>query len=164
MLSNARWAVVDRRTPARRASSDHFGTSIKGYLRYQYYHQRVTQPLILQQLTEWGVEISSGHISRIPIEDKAGFHAVKDTLLTAGINISTYIQNEQAWTDHLQRLGIPQERHIRIATEGTLLGTLNANGFFLASVVGLVGKNVMLQGDLSDAHSRRISIQHRIVQ
>lgn len=187
----------------------HFGTVLKGYILYQYYHQRVTQPLILQQLTELGIDISSGHISRILTEDKDDFHAEKDALLTAGINHSTCIQvddtgarhngkngycthvgndefawfastasksrinflqllrgvsvdytinptaidymraedlpqtplalieqnsqslfeDEPAWTDHLQRLGIHNERHVRIATEGALLGTLAANGF-----------------------------------
>ena len=187
----------------------HFGTLLKGYILYQYDHQRVTQPLILQQLTEWGVDISSGQIRRILTEDKADFHAEKDALLSAGINHSAYIQvddtgarhngkngycthvgneafawfastesksrinflqllrgpsvgytinpaaidymraeglpqtplalieqnpqsvfeDEPAWTDHLQRLGINNERHLRIATEGALLGTLVANGF-----------------------------------
>ncbi|MCP3877746.1 MAG: hypothetical protein GY701_05050, partial [Sulfitobacter sp.] len=37
--------------------------------------------------------------------------------------------DEQAWEKHLQRLKITNERHIRIATEGALLGTLVANGF-----------------------------------
>ena len=187
----------------------HFGTLLKGFILYQYYHQRVTQPLILQQLTEWGVDISSGQISRILTEEKADFHAEKDALLTTGINNGTYIQvddtgsrhdgkngycthvgnedfawfastgsksrinflqllratsvdytinaaaldymraerlpksalariaqspqsvfeDEQAWTDHLPRLGISKERHVRIATEGALLGTLIDNGF-----------------------------------
>ena len=66
----------------------HFGTLLKGFILYQYYHQRVTQPLILQQLTEWGVAISSGQISRILTEEKADFHAEKDALLRAGINSS----------------------------------------------------------------------------
>ena len=187
----------------------HFGITLKGYILYQYYHQRVTQPLILQQLTEWEIDISSGQISNILTENKEGFHAEKDELLTAGINHSTYIQvddtgsrhqgkngycthignaafawfsstrsksrinflellrgaelgyainaaaldymrteglpqgplaligqNEDtlfddsgAWTDYLQQRGITNERHVRIATEGALLGLLVANGF-----------------------------------
>jgi uncharacterized coiled-coil protein SlyX len=187
----------------------HFGTLLKGFILYRYYHQRVTQPLILQQLTEWGVAISSGQISRILTEEKADFHAEKDALLRAGINSSRYIQvddtgsrhdgkngycthignqdfawfastgsksrinflqllratsvdytinaaaldymraeglsktalariaqsphsvfaDEQAWTDHLPRLGIRTQRHVRIATEGALLGTLIDQGF-----------------------------------
>jgi hypothetical protein len=36
----------------------HFGITLKSHILYQYYHQRATQPLILQQLTEWGIDIS----------------------------------------------------------------------------------------------------------
>jgi hypothetical protein len=78
----------------------HFGTPLKGFILYQYYHQRVTQPLILQQLSEWGIEISSGQISRILTEDKADFHAEKDALLTAGIKNSTYIQVDDTGSRH----------------------------------------------------------------
>jgi len=55
----------------------HFGITLKSHILYQYYHQRVTQPLILQQLTEWGIDISSGQISRILTEDKECFPALK---------------------------------------------------------------------------------------
>ena len=41
----------------------HFDATLESYILYQHHHQRVTQPLILQQLTEWGIDISSGKIS-----------------------------------------------------------------------------------------------------
>ena len=37
--------------------------------------------------------------------------------------------DEPAWADYLQQLEITDNRHVRIATEGVLLGTLMANGF-----------------------------------
>lgn len=193
----------------------HFGITLKAFILYQYVHQRVTQPLILQQLSEFGIDISSGQISRILIEDKEDFHTEKEELLTAGINNSRYIQvddtgsrhdgkngycthignqdfawfssthcksrinflgllrgaavdytinpkaidylrreglpkeplarieqnmgcvfdDEVAWEDHLRRLKITRQRHIRLATEGALLGTLFANGFPLDLVI-----------------------------
>lgn len=186
----------------------HFGTTLRSYILYQHHHQRVTQPLILQQLTEWGIAISSGQISHILIEDKASFHTEKDELLSAGINHSNYLHvddtgsrhdgkngycthignasfawfcstrsksrinflellrgpvldytinhaahqymcaqklpreslvairqskdqifaDEAAWKEHLEKLKITNQRHIRIATEGALLGTLDASG------------------------------------
>ena len=189
--------------------NSHFGITLKSHILYQYYHQRVTQPLILQQLTEWGIDISSGQISRILTEQNDPFHAEKDALLSAGINHSDYIQvddtgsrhngkngycthignqafawfsstrsksrinflkllrgaavdytintaaldymkaerlpqrpllaigqsegqtfeDETAWKQHLRQLKIRNKRHIRIATEGALLGTLFACGF-----------------------------------
>jgi hypothetical protein len=187
----------------------HFGITLKSYILYQYYHQRATQPLILQQLSEWEIDISSGQISRILTEDKECFHTEKDELLSAGINNSDYIHvddtgsrhdgkngycthignesfawfsstqsksrinflellrgsavdytispaaldymrtqglpqgplaaiehsvgqtfdDEAAWEEHLQQLKITKKRHIRIATEGALLGTLVICGF-----------------------------------
>ena len=187
----------------------HFGINLKGYIIYQYYHQRVTQPLILQQLTEWDVNISSGQISNILIKNKEHFHTEKDELLSAGIKNSSYIHvddtgsrhdgkngycthigneafawfsstrsksrinflellrgtaldytinstaldymriqglpqqpltaitqddnatfaNESEWNTYLQQLKITSTRHVRIATEGALLGTLSSSGF-----------------------------------
>ena len=187
----------------------HFGITLRSYILYQHNHQRVTQPLILQQLTEWGIDISSGQISHLLIEDKESFHTEKDELLSAGINNSSYLHvddtgsrhdgkngycthignesfawfsstqsksrvnflellrgpaldytindaagnymraqklpqepldaivqskkqcfdDEDAWKKHLAGLKITNNRHIRIATEGALLGTLDACGF-----------------------------------
>ncbi|MCP5015187.1 MAG: transposase [Ketobacter sp.] len=187
----------------------HFGITLRSYILYQHNHQRVTQPLILQQLTEWGIDISSGQISRFLIEGKEPFHTEKDELLSAGINNSSYLHvddtgsrhdgkngycthignesfawfsstqsksrvnflellrgpaldytindvagnymhaqklprepleaivqskkqhfdDEEAWKEHLVELKITNKRHIRIATEGALLSTLNACGF-----------------------------------
>jgi len=215
---NTRYRLARYRTPEGESligalpeelQGSHFGVALKGYILYQYYHQRVTQPLIGQQLSEWEIDISSGQISRILTEDKECFHGEKDALLTAGINHSHYIQvddtgsrhdgkngycthigndafawfsstrsksrinflqllravavdytinpaaldymrteglpqrplaaigrsvgatfgDEQAWEKHLQQLKIAKKRHIRIATEGALLGTLIASGF-----------------------------------
>jgi len=107
---NTRYRLARYRTPDGQAligklpqavrQGGHFGITLKGYILYQYYHQRVTQPLILQQLTEWGVAISSGHISRILTEEKADFHAEKDALLSAGIHHSAYIQVDDTGARH----------------------------------------------------------------
>ncbi len=42
---------------------------------------------------------------------------------------SILFHDEEAWEVHLAQLNITNNRHIRIATEGALLGTLSANGF-----------------------------------
>ena len=78
----------------------HFGPTLRRYILYQHHHQRVTQPLILQQLAAWGIAISSGQISHILIEDKEHFHAEKDALLTAGINHSRYLQVDDTGSRH----------------------------------------------------------------
>ena len=59
----------------------HFGSNLESFVLYQYYHAHVTQPLLLEQLQEWGMDISVGQISRILIENKEQFHAEKDAIL-----------------------------------------------------------------------------------
>lgn len=215
---NTRYRLARYRTPEGKTltgvlpeelQGSHFGILLKSHILYQYYHQRVTQPLILQQLIEWGIDISSGQISQLLTEGKERFHVEKEALLTAGINHSDYIHvddtgsrhdgkngycthignesfawfsstrsksrinflellrgaavdyiinpaaldymraqglpqellemiehseepvfdNEKGWTEYLAKLKITNKRHIRIATEGALLGTLAACGF-----------------------------------
>ncbi|MBV6341915.1 IS66 family transposase, partial [Candidatus Magnetobacterium casense] len=161
------------------------------------------------QLHEFGVDISSGQLSRILVEGHDNFHKEKEDILTTGLEISYYINvddtgarhdgqngvcthvgnelfawfkstesksrinflellrgsqndyhiNEDAlaymeaqklpkaklqilkedslkifiakeqWEKHLQKVGITQQHHIRIATEGALVGSVLENGF-----------------------------------
>jgi hypothetical protein len=186
----------------------HFGSTLVSFILYQYYHAHVTQPLIREELLEFGVDISTGQINRILIEGKDVFHAEKDEILSAGLDVSgyvhvddtgarhkgqngycTHIGNElfawfestesksrinfltllrgkytdyvlgddafeymvaqklpkaqfelltchdrrhfgarQEWESTLQELGIISERHVRIATEGALLGSVLEHG------------------------------------
>jgi hypothetical protein len=50
--------VVGELPPAVAAS--HFGPSLASFILYQYYHGRVTQPLLVEQLHEFGIDISTG--------------------------------------------------------------------------------------------------------
>ncbi|WP_198264452.1 transposase [sulfur-oxidizing endosymbiont of Gigantopelta aegis] len=100
----ARYKTPDGDTCIGKLSFDthigHFGHTLQSYIVYQYYHQRVTQPLIIQQLTELGFDISTGQINEILIHDKDHFHTEKNTLLTAGINNSTYIHVDDTGSRH----------------------------------------------------------------
>jgi len=78
----------------------HFGYRLKSYIIYQYYHQRVTQPLIKQQMDELGIDISSGMINQILIHGKKHFHTEKNALLTSGLNTSTYIHVDDTGSRH----------------------------------------------------------------
>ncbi|MGB9499086.1 MAG: transposase, partial [Dissulfuribacterales bacterium] len=40
----------------------HYDIGLVRYILYQYYHADVTQPLILEQLLEFGIDISSGQV------------------------------------------------------------------------------------------------------
>jgi hypothetical protein len=187
----------------------HFSPELRGFILQQNYHCHVTQPLLLDELRDLRVDISSGEISRILTENHDVFHGEKDGILPAGLEVSGHIhvddtsarhagkngycthigndlfawfestdsksrinflkllrnvhgdyvinddaleymaqqslpqslleklaiddikhlQNEDQWTMHLNHAGICNERHVRIATEGALLGSILHHGF-----------------------------------
>jgi Transposase IS66 family len=185
----------------------HFGPDLTTFILHQYHHQHVTQPLLLEQLRQLGIDISAGQLNRILTEGKEAFHQEKAELLPVGLACSSYVQtddttarhqgqkgfcthvgnelfayfestdsksrlnflqvlrgghtdyaitdeavaywqrqklpqalittlaagatsfaDEQAWQAHLLKAGLGDERHVRIATEGALLGSLIAHG------------------------------------
>ncbi len=216
----------------------HFDRILRVFILHQYHHAHVTQPLILEQLLEWGVDISAGQLSRIITEGKETFHAEKEELLRAGLAHSTHIhvddtgarhqgkngycthignelfayfastdsksrlnflnllraghedyvlndealsymkaqklpegplalladcqevvaKDEPAWQAILEGLGITTPRHVRIATEGALLGSVLEHGWNpnLAIISDDAGQfDVMLHG-LCWIHAERL--------
>jgi uncharacterized coiled-coil protein SlyX len=188
-------------------SGSHFGPQLIGFILHQYHHQHVTQPLLLEQLRQFGIDISAGELCRILTEGKDAFHQEKAELLPAALAVSSYVEVDDtgarhrghtgactqvgnelfavfastgsksrlnfleilrgphidyvineiavaywrrhglpvavvdrlgqspdtfadlaAWRVHLQELGITGPGHVRIASEGALLGSLIAHG------------------------------------
>lgn len=193
--------------PAEVVPGSHFGPKLLAYILHQYHHNHVTQPLLLEQLGDLGIDISSGQLSRMLTEDKEVFHQEKAELLPVALTVSPYIgtddtgarhqghngfctvirndlfsyfestdsksrlnflqvlqgadrtyainemtlaywerqelsvelvqklshgprefATESAWQARLAELAVRSERHVRIATEGALLGGLVARG------------------------------------
>jgi hypothetical protein len=192
-----------------RGVDGHFSPELRRYIVYQYHQCHVTQPLLLEALREFGVDISSGQLSRILIEGHEGFHEEKQGILSAGLEVSSYINvddtgarhqgqngycthignecfawfestgsksrinflkllraghkgyhineealsymkaqklpeaqlrvlekekqkvcsNDKQWNLHLHAIGITSKWHVRIATEGALVGSIIENGF-----------------------------------
>ena len=185
----------------------HFGANLVAYVLDQYHQAQVTEPLLLEQLWEYGIDISAGQLHGILTANKDLFHQEKAEVLAAGLAVSSYIgtddtgarhqghngyctvigndlfayfessdsksrlnflqvlhgperdyainettlaywerqklpaavraqltqgpqafAGEEAWTARLAALAITDERHVRIATEGALLGGLIARG------------------------------------
>jgi hypothetical protein len=79
---------------------EHFGPTLLGYVLHQYYHGNVTQPLLLEQLHELGIDISAGQISRILTEGREAFHQEKAEVLTAGLTASSYIGVDDTGARH----------------------------------------------------------------
>jgi hypothetical protein len=193
--------------PAEVVPGSHYGPDLICFILHQYHHQHVTQPLLLEQLHQLGIDISAGELNRILTEGKDAFHQEKAELLPSALAVSDYVQvddtgarhqghngactqigneffavfastesksrlnfleilrgpytdyviNESAvaywrrqklpkavvdrfrrgrhvfadpaaWQARLRQLAITGERHVRIATEGALLGSLIAHG------------------------------------
>lgn len=193
----------------------HFAPTLVSFILEQYYHAMVTQPLLLQQLRDWDIDISSGQLSRILTEGKEQFHQEKDAVLRAGLAVSSYVNvddtgarhagkngycthigneffawfestdsksrlnfltllrtgaadyvvnedaqaylrdaafpksllglladhaqtvflDDKAWKDHLDSLGIIDQRHVKIATEAATLGSILHHGLSRALVI-----------------------------
>jgi Transposase IS66 family len=65
----------------------------------------VTQPLLREQLREWGIEISSGQLNALLQEGKERFHAEKDGLLSTGLALSAYVTVDDTGTRHQGKNG-----------------------------------------------------------
>lgn len=185
----------------------HFGANLVAYILDQYHHAQVTEPLLLEQLWEYGIDISAGQLHALLTENKERFHQERAEVLSAGLAVSSYVgtddtgarhqgkngyctvlgndlfayfessdsksrlnflhvlhgpervyainetalaywerhklpaavltplgqepqegTGEDAWAARLAALAVTDERHVRIATEGALLGGLIARG------------------------------------
>ncbi len=78
----------------------HFGPDLQAFVLYQYYGCHVTQPLILEQLTEIGVDISKGKINDILIHGKSEFHDEKERILSTGLSLSGHINVDDTGARH----------------------------------------------------------------
>jgi hypothetical protein len=78
----------------------HFGPNLVAHILYQHHHCHVTQPLLHEQLREWGVDISSGQINALLLDDKTPFHEEKDALLAVGLALSAYVTVDDSGARH----------------------------------------------------------------
>jgi len=83
----------------------HFGPILISYVLQQYYHAHVTQPLIIEELTESGIDISEGQINRILTEKREDFHTEKKEVLLAGLGVSSYISVDDTGARHKGKNG-----------------------------------------------------------
>ncbi len=83
----------------------HYGPTLVSYILHQYHHAHVTQPLLLEQLREWGIDISAGQISAIITRNKEDFHAEKETLLRVGLHHCDYIHVDDTGARHQGKNG-----------------------------------------------------------
>jgi len=78
----------------------HFGPTLTAFVLYQHYNCHVTQPLIAEQLREYGVDISAGKISDILINNKDLYHREKDQILEIGLKLSGHVNVDDTGARH----------------------------------------------------------------
>lgn len=83
----------------------HFDCTLVSFTLYQYYHAHVTQPLILDQLREFGIDISAGQVNRIITEGHEHFHEEKKEILRAGLEVSSYVNVDDTTARHQGKNG-----------------------------------------------------------
>jgi len=83
----------------------HCGPLLIGFLLYQHHHGNVTQPLLLEQLRELGIDISAGQINRILTENNDRFHQEKAELLSAGLQGAPYLGVDDTGARHQGKNG-----------------------------------------------------------
>lgn len=83
----------------------HFGFTLRSFIDYQYHHQHVTQPLLWEQLRDYGVDISTGELNRLLTENKDAFHQEKIDILSAGLAASSYIHVDDTGARHKGKNG-----------------------------------------------------------
>jgi len=83
----------------------HFGAKLISYILDQYHQAQVTEPLLLEQLWEYGIDISTGQLHRILTEHKDAFHQEKAELLAAGLAASSYIGTDDTGARHQGKNG-----------------------------------------------------------
>jgi hypothetical protein len=212
----------------------HFGSGLTSFVLYQYYGCHVTQPLLAEQFNELEIDISTGQINNILIENKEIFNKEKEEILLTGLKISNHInvddtgarhkgnngycthigneyfawfettqsksrinflkllrighkdfiinadaleymavqglpqyqlnkledkifKDDNEWSSYLKAIDIVMEHHVRIATEGALVGSIICHGFNkdLAIISDDAGQfNIFLHG-LCWVHAER---------
>lgn len=83
----------------------HYGPTLESFVLYQYYHAQVTEPLIAEQLSEFGIKISKAQVHCLIVCGKEKFHREKEQILQVGLQLSRYIHVDDTAARHRGRNG-----------------------------------------------------------
>lgn len=78
----------------------HFGPGLITYILAQYHQAQVTEPLLLEQLWEYGISISAAQLHRLLTANKDYFHQEKAEVLQAGLTVSSHIGADDTGARH----------------------------------------------------------------
>ena len=82
-----------------------FGTTLKSFILHQHYQCHVTQPLLHEQLKGFGIDISTGEISRILTENKNEFHKENSEIVSMALREMPFIQTDDTGARHQGKNG-----------------------------------------------------------
>ena len=83
----------------------HFDPTLRAFILQQHHHCQVTQPLLLEELREWGIDISAGQIDAILSADHGAFHREKNAVLVTGLEVSGFITVDDSGARHQGKNG-----------------------------------------------------------
>jgi hypothetical protein len=83
----------------------HFGPQLIAFCLYQYHQCHVTQPLLLEAIREFGIDISAGQLNIILVENKELYHTEKEDMLTPGLRGSGHINTDDTGARHAGKNG-----------------------------------------------------------
>lgn len=100
----ARWITPNGKTLVgqlpKELNGQHVGPHLISYILYQHHHCQVTQPLLLEQLREWQIDLSAGQINALLLSGKDHFHREKNAILSAGLSVSGHITVDDSGARH----------------------------------------------------------------
>ena len=80
--------------------SGHFGIGLKQFILYQVHQTHVSQARLLEQLGEYGIDLSAGQLNAILLDGHDAFHAEKDALLPTAREVSGVLHTDDTSARH----------------------------------------------------------------
>jgi hypothetical protein len=80
--------------------SGHFGAGLKQFMLYQVHQMHVSQARLIEQLHEFGIDMSAGQVNAILLEGHDALHAEKDALLPTAREISGVLHTDDTSARH----------------------------------------------------------------
>jgi hypothetical protein len=78
----------------------HFGPQLIAFCLYQYHQCHVTQPLLLEAIREFGIDISAGQLNIILVENKDAYHVEKEDMLEPGLRGAGHFNTDDTGARH----------------------------------------------------------------
>lgn len=72
----------------------HFGPTLRTFIGHQYHHARVTRPRLLEQLWDWGIEISKAELNKIILDYREVASQEMLSVLKTAMMHSSYVQTD----------------------------------------------------------------------